>query len=283
MNTSAPAKSTHRDAILFYASGFKPGLHLALSSLISTGAQCRIVLFVSSDFSISPRFRAFVKRYGIEIVEHCDSNDGRPLFGHMLRYEYEAKWIERNIHQLDRVMHSDSYDVFFQADPFQDLVPHDRLLLVVEDFEIFMCDWNSQWIRECYGNDTWYEIKMHNIICTGIICGNADAYMRMIKVMIKRPEWKYCWMPSKDQPIFNNLLWTGVFAYHGFQFNYTNCFHGIFTMHWCQGKAPLRWDAKGLLVTPQGDVPFLLHQYNRYQEAIDKLTAECGMAPFPKV
>jgi hypothetical protein len=145
-------------------------------------------------------------------------------------------WLKQNVHELDRVMHSDSYDVFFQADPFQDLVPHDRLLLVVEDFAIYMCDWNSLWICECYGNDTWHEIRMHNIICTGIICGNADAYLRILKVMIKRPEWKHCWMPSKDQPIFNNLLWTGVFEYHGFRFNYTNYFNGIFTMHWCQGK-----------------------------------------------
>jgi hypothetical protein len=86
MNTSAPAKSTYRDAILFYATSFKPGLHLALSSLTSTGAQCRIVIFVSSDFSILPCFWAFLKCYGIEIVEHCDSNDGRPLFGHIISH-----------------------------------------------------------------------------------------------------------------------------------------------------------------------------------------------------
>jgi hypothetical protein len=200
----------------------------------------------------------------------------------MLRYEYEAAWIAANEDSVDRIMHSDSYDVFFQGDPFRDFVPYDHIRLVKEDQEIFMCDWNSQWIKECYDNDTWYEIRDHNVICTGIMMGNASQYLRLIRFFMKRPEWRRCWDNSKDQPIFNFLHWMGIFEAHDFVFSYTNCFHGVFTMHWCQGERPVKWTGENLLVTPRGDVPFLLHQYNRFQPAIDALTAKCGVKSFPQ-
>jgi hypothetical protein len=178
----------------------------------------------------------------------------------MLRYEYERDWLVRNEGTVDRIIHSDSYDVFFQGDPFRDFVPYDRILLVKEDLLILSCDWNSQWIQECYGRQTWFEIRSNNIICTGVICGNATQYLRLIKFMISRPEWDTCWDESKDQPIFNNLLWSGILEKQGFLFNFTDCYNGIFTMHWCQGSPQISLNEQNLVVTRKGDVPFLLHQ-----------------------
>jgi hypothetical protein len=105
----------------------------------------------------------------------------------------------------------------------------------------------------------------------------------MVKYMRIRPEWKECWDASQDQSIFNNLLWTGAFKVHGFEFLYTGCFDGIFTMHWCQGGEPLRFTEQNVLKTPNGDLPFILHQYDRYQEAIDVLTGQCKLPTFPHV
>jgi hypothetical protein len=221
-----------------------------------------------------------VAQFHVEIVAGCVTKDSRRLFGHMLRYEYEAEWLRQNSADVDRVIHSDSYDVFFQADPFRDFVPRDRILLVKEDLMIAECDWNSQWIQECYDKPTWFAIRNNNIICTGVICGSASEYLRMITFLISRPEWRRCWDESKDQPIFNNLHWSGVLRDQGFEFNYTNCFNGIFTMHWCQGDRPFRVNDQNLVITPLGDVPFLLHQYNRFQKIIDHLAAKCHMVPF---
>jgi hypothetical protein len=229
------------------------------------------------------RLPSLALKYAIEIVRSCKGREGVELFGHMLRYECEEQWIEQNLNSLDRVIHSDSYDVFFQGDPFQPSIPYDKLLLVQEDFAISQCDWNTQWIKECFGRETWYKIRDNNIICTGIIAGSASEYMRMAKYMRMRPEWRVCWDASQDQPILNHLLWTGAFAVHHFTFNFTGCFDGIFTMHWCQGERPLRFTPDNAMRTPNGDLPFVLHQYNRYQQAIDTLTQRCGMASFPHV
>jgi hypothetical protein len=203
----------------------------------------------------------------------------------MLRYECEARWIADNLPALDRVMHCDSYDVFFQGDPFQPIVPFDKILLVKEDMQILMCDWNSKWLMECYGKVVWEHIKQNNVICTGIIAGSASEYLRLVTYMRRRPEWRVCWDNSKDQPVLNYLLWTGAFALHGFNFTFTGCFNGIFTMHWCQGygSTSLNLNDRRSVVTPKGDVPFVLHQYNRYQQMIDYLLRQCGMNPFPKV
>jgi hypothetical protein len=181
-------------------------------------------------------------------------------------------------------MHCDSYDVFFQGDPFQPVVPFDKILLVKEDMQILMCDWNSKWLMECYGKAMWEHIKQSNVVCTGIIAGNASEYLRLVNYMRRRPEWRICWDSSKDQPIFNHLLWTGAFAFHGFNFTFTGCFSGIFTMHWCQGygSTALNLNAELSVVTPRGDVPFVLHQYNRDQQMIDYLLRQCSMNLFPK-
>jgi hypothetical protein len=268
---------------MFYATTYKPGLVLALYSLVSTGTNCRIILFVASDFSAKASFFEFAQRYAVEIVEHCDATSDLPPFGHMLRYEYEEMWLQENAQDVDRVIHCDSYDVFFQADPFQDVIPFDRLLLVREELLIAHCDWNSQWMKECYGRRVWEAIKDNNVICTGLIAGNAGEYRRLLSLMRARPEWQFCWDTSKDQPILNRLLWTGVFKENKFLFDYTDCHHGIFTMHWCQGDEPIQFNTQNLLATPQDDVPFLLHQYNRYQTAIDHLAEQCGIGSFPHV
>jgi hypothetical protein len=242
-------------------------------------------LIVSSDFRASSRFLDFADNQGIEIMEKCDGEDGLELFGHMVRYQCEAEWIEKHIRVLDRVMHSDSYDVFFQGDPFQAVIPRREILLVKENLRIADCDWNTQWIKECYGRKTWEQIKENNIVCTGIIAGGAREYLRLVQYMRSRSEWRVCWDTSKDQPIFNNLLWGGAFRVHGFKFAFTGCFEGIFTMHWCQGYGSTRLytNKENVVVTPKGDVPFVLHQYNRYQVVIDHLAAKCGMSPFPHV
>jgi hypothetical protein len=278
-----PITSTNRDAILFYATHWKPGLQLSLVSLLSTGTRCRIVLFVPGDFEANGVFMRLVKQFDIEIVRDCGIHKNFLPHGHLLRYECEEKWIAQNLHSLDRVMHSDSYDVFFQGDPFQPVIPHDKILLVKEDFAISQCDWNTQWIKECFGRATWNKIRDNNIICTGVIAGNASEYMRMVQYMRMRPEWTECWDDSQDQPILNNLLWTGAFAVHQFEFVYIGCFNGIFTMHWCQGAQELNFTGDNLLRTPNGDLPFLLHQYNRYQRVINALTEKCKMNSFPQV
>jgi hypothetical protein len=146
------------------------------------------------------------------------------------------------------------------------------------------CDWNSKWLIECYGRATWERIKPNNVICTGIIAGNAAEYVRLVNYMTQRPEWRVCWDASKDQTIFLHLLWTGAFELHGFSFTYTDCFNGIFTMHWCQGfgSTALNLNAQMAVVTPRGDVPFVLHQYNRYQQIINYLLPQCRMMPFQK-
>jgi hypothetical protein len=222
-------------------------------------------------------------RHRIELIENCDAKDGRPLVGHMLRYEYESTWLRAHIHDVDRVMHCDSYDVFFQGDPFQNVVPYDRLLLIKEHLLIGSCDWNSNWLKRCYGNDTWYLIREYNVICTGLISGNAEEYLRLITLLMEQPQWNTCWENSKDQPIFNYLHWMGIFEAQGFQFEYTDCWNGIFTMHWCQEQKQIIFTEDNLLTTPRGDVPFILHQYNRYQKVINNLAKKCNLAPWAQM
>ena len=38
----------------------------------------------------------------------------------MTRYYYYHQWLSKHINEVDRVLHSDTFDVFFQSDPFRE-------------------------------------------------------------------------------------------------------------------------------------------------------------------
>ena len=86
-----------------------------------TGSRCRIILFLDSKKSIEPHYLRFFKTCEIEPV-YVNNQNNTVLIGgsKMTRYYYYHQWLSKHIDEVDRVLHSDTFDVFFQSDPFKD-------------------------------------------------------------------------------------------------------------------------------------------------------------------
>jgi hypothetical protein len=116
----------------------------------------------------------------------------------MYRFQCELKWLEANADSVDRVLHSDAFDVFFQGDPFASHISFDSLKLVVEPHCIRSCGWNLAWVKQCYGEQGMHDLEHSFIICGGSIGGSAAQYIKLLRLMQTQKEWRDCWGASLD-------------------------------------------------------------------------------------
>lgn len=116
-----PPSSTRRDVVLAAALNKLKRVETFLRTLRMTGSRCRVILFLDNQQTIEPHFLRFFKSCDIEPV-YIDNNNNSVLIGgaKMTRYYYYQQWLSMHIDEVDRVLHSDTFDVLFQADPFRD-------------------------------------------------------------------------------------------------------------------------------------------------------------------
>ena len=123
-----PPSSTRRDVVLAAALNKLKRVETFLRTLRMTGSQCRIILFLDNKNTIEPHFLRFFKTCDIEPVYVNNSNNSILIGGaKMTRYYYYQQWLSLHINEVDRILHTDTFDVIFQSDPFRDdMLPINR-------------------------------------------------------------------------------------------------------------------------------------------------------------
>ena len=283
--TNLPVKSRHssKDDIVFFAATATvlPPLKLAIRSLRSTGAQSRIILFTDINFNPSIEDADFLKQSHVEVERKLVSSyDNKTMAPHMERFLCEYEWLQDNINKthIGKVFHSDAYDVFFQRDPFEESVtPSDQLVFVIEPHPIRSCGWNLNWFKKCYGDREFEIYKNEFIICSGTIAGSAIEYLSLLKLMINLPEWERCYGESMDQPILNRLVWSGRLKTRKINYRFTGCNGGFLTVQWCVVNQLVNINDKGQILSPSGQPPAYIHQYNRIDKLEKYLYKSCHM------
>jgi hypothetical protein len=270
--------STSRDVIFLYGTSFHSGLELALRSLNATGCRARVVLFMAPSFSISLKSTNLLKSLNVEAIPNCGARPPqRRVVPHMVRFHYEYDWLVNHTGQIDRVLHSDAYDIFFQSDPFIDVIKFDYLSFVVEPHFIRGCGWNLSWFQQCFGSIV-DDFKKNFIICSSSIGGNATFYQCLVGLMLNTSQWESCYHESKDQPILNYLVWSGQVKAAGIKYRFTGCDGGMMTLQWCVLNYEVKFNDKGQVLSPSNTVPAYLHQYPRLQSLKAYLYSTCGMS-----
>lgn len=271
-------KSSKRDVIFLFGTGFTKGLELALLSLQSTGCRARVVFLTVPEFSVPSDKQSLFESMNIEIYDKCvEKTPGQRLVPHMIRFQYEHEWLVEHAGEVDRVLHTDAYDVFFQRDPFDDVIRKDRLTFVVEPHFIRGCGWNLNWFSSCFGQEVTEKYRDNFIICSGSIGGNAEFYRTLTKMMIELEQWRTCYTASRDQPILNYLVWSGKVKEAGIEYQFTGCDGGFMTLQWCIVNKHVRFNEYGQIISPADTVPAYLHQYPRLEEIRDHLYKACGI------
>ena len=52
-----------------------------------------------------------------------------------------------------------------------------------ESKPILKCGWNSEWIKDCFGESMLNSVGKNGIICSGVSVGSRDSVMEYTKTM----------------------------------------------------------------------------------------------------
>jgi hypothetical protein len=165
--------------------------------------------------------------------------------------------------RFDQVMLSDTRDVFFQRDPF-DFPLGEALCCFREDSSrtIGTCPFNSQWIREAFGNSALEELRDHPILCAGTTMGSTSIVKKYVDAMVDQLGKLRRLAGGVDQGVHNYLIQTGRFAPVAY---FDNAGGPIMTLGY-KSAASLRRDDQHRVLTDSGDLAHTLHQFDRHPE-----------------
>lgn len=273
--------SSKRDVLMLAADSYSSGLEIAIKTLRSTGCQAKIIIFASPLFFFPDDVKPIFDQLDILLINNCSEKKGRKYVPHMIRFEYELEWLTSHISEVDRVFHSDAFDVLFQKDPFSPEIKTDRLLFVLEPHCIRSCGWNLAWINRCYNESVLNFMRHQYIICSGSIIGGAKPYLELLKLLVSQPEWTSCYDKSLDQAIMNVIVWTGKVKEAGIKYDLTGCNGNFLTLQWCMLDQHIPINDKDQITSLVGTVPAFLHQYNRLEWLTRKFYQKCKVFPIP--
>jgi hypothetical protein len=257
-----------------------------LSSLRSTGYSGDIVLFHSN---IALRTIRRLRRMGVmafpfvssfphldpslakHVTKWADEKRVRTLsifcFRHLLAYCYLKEFAEK----YQYVMLSDIRDVIFQKDPF-DFPINEKLCCFKERESISLRQhhMNAWWMELAFGRSTLERLGDNPIVCAGVTIGPTnlmtDYLERMIDLFIRAPgNWEAGVL--MDQAVHNYLVYNGLLPEMAVYGNDTG---PVFTVGM---EERISINQSGVIVNKRGDVPNIVHQYDRHWEVAKRF---CG-------
>ena len=123
------------------------------------------------------------------------------------RYFIAKEILEEYFQDVELVLLSDSRDVFFQGNPFENL--EGNLASGLEDEKIRQSSYNSNWINHFYGKVGLDQIEDRLIICSGVTIGKRNAMLDYLDGMcdeISKFLLKCAFMPGLDQGLHNWII-----------------------------------------------------------------------------
>ena len=276
--------STKRDVILASALTQFKKVEYFLRTLRTTGSKARVILFIDNREIISDEWLMLFTHCSIEPVFIEQTNDVVKSAPKLSRYYFEHEWLKDHINEVDRVLHTDTFDVIFQSDPFIDAIKADKLYFTMEPVNLRRSMWTDSWVRQCYGNEFSEKYRNEPVSCSGVTIGGAKVFLSYLETLLGTPKWKTCFGHSLDQAHHNALMYTGEFASKGINISGYGCDSPFLTMHFCCKKYHCFVDDDGIVHGNSTDtIPVLVHQYNRWKNLTNRNPTICPKYKLPKI
>jgi hypothetical protein len=214
----------------------------------------------------------------------------------MKRFEYYLEFLLRSDSRrsCSSVMFTDTYDVFFQGDPFAAPAHAAVLTFAAESKNIGDDIWNAQWIYNCYGLESLASLHNKTIANAGVTFGPYSSIVAYTGHLLDEFEsrsffernhpgidgkglFRYggfistdsvhsCWT---DQGFLNYLLHV-IYAHSDMHVSFPSNFDSaVFTVGHNRPGVDFRWEDNVLLrlhSNGTSDIPAVVHQLNRFPE-----------------
>ncbi|KAK8882341.1 hypothetical protein M9Y10_044983 [Tritrichomonas musculus] len=261
-----PPTSTRRDVVLAAALTQLKRVEYFLRTLRTTGTKARIILFLDNEKTATIEWRKFFTACDIEPVFISNPDPVVQSAPKLSRYYYYQEWLSKHIDEVDRVLHTDTFDVIFQSDPFIPIITTDSLYFTFEPVTLKSSFWTEQWITQCYGKSITKKYGNRAVSCSGVTAGGAQPFLKYLNILLSTPKWVTCFGHSLDQAHHNYLLYNGDFEKAGLNISSFDCNSPYLTMHFCCKRAKCSWMGEGYVYGNNSNLaPVLVHQYNRWK------------------
>jgi len=260
------------------------GVDILLSSIQALNdEEIRVYLFYSG--SHKHRFDKYASFLTLVPVNSDSWSDSVPnMRVNVQRWFLYRNYIERNIHMFnsdDAFFHCDSVDVVFQKNIFDEIQAQDSILFFTEcsEFTFINESFNRHWmihLHNDFRDPLVQNIKNNNIVCTGTIYfGNLSLFIEFLSAFtsyelicmsnnnIFRKNRHDKMGDVNDQGAINSLVYN--YPQPSYTFIKNETLDLIFTMAMLPlAKQQHKIEIVDDVVTVDGKVPCVLHQYNRY-------------------
>jgi len=268
------AAAEARQLVLGAAVGFRVDqVRVFVESLRDTGYGGDVVMLVGY-FQL--RLKAYRRRHGVTPVSSWST---RKLHGpiHAYRFERFADIAAARAGRYDQILVSDVRDVAFQAHPFAGITaPGCHFFLEGAGLTIGEERVNRHWAHTFLSPDEAERIGHHRISCCGVVLGGAGAmadylrrmagYLHALSLRLRRE--------GGADTVFHNRMAHLTHEVDGVIVE--NNVH-VATMG-LEPDATYRVDADGRVRTAAGQMPAILHQYDRLPTIRPAIEARFGLA-----
>lgn len=187
-------------------------------------------------------------------------NTDKEIITKTLRYLMYKAYLQKNIDQYNHVLISDIRDVVFQDNPFKYPLENGLSTFLEDNSQTIKTNfYNSQWIREGFGQKTLDLIGHNTISCSGVSFGTPKAIIDYVDVMtpfIEELNGKNC----RDQGIHNYIIYSN-------KLNKVNLIKDdssfTSTISTFKDMQKLSYNDKGQVMNLKGEVCPIVHQYDR--------------------
>jgi len=257
-------RTGYNDEIVLFHQGMETA---ALSVLRKAGVTLMPLRNLRGMFR-SPTTRRWVDWFSQKYYQHKWPfyKEGWPhlLSAAKQRYLLYHGYLRAMGHRYERVLLTDTRDVFFQADPFAS-APGEDLVFFEESHPISHGGLNSVWMICHLGRETLARLSSKMTICSGTVLGKPKAISFYLERFITLMRTADCLSSSTgDQAIHNAVVYEGL---EDFPFSIRIAQNGtgpVYTLSRYLQASQIRQSNEGQVLDENGRVVPILHQYDRH-------------------
>ncbi len=184
-----------------------------------------------------------------------------------LRYFLYNAYLRAYRNTYQNVFIGDCRDLVFQKQPFDDFMLEGLHCFAEDNSQsIGSNQFNSQWIREAFGEEVLNQIANKPIICSGTTYGNIESmvdYTNLMIEQIKRVKDRGC----KDQGIHNYLIHTGKISDVSIHSDDSG---SVSTLSTFKAYDKIKLNQEMNVLDLNGSVIPIVHQYDRHWKLLWK-------------
>lgn len=264
--------STKRDLAITSVLYRERNLALNLLSIRQSGCEATIVVLCDKTSIFSPKTKFMINELNVIVVQ---SNVQKYIKIHsdMTRTYFVVNYVKKNRGKYDRVFFFDSYDVFFETDPFQ-FFTEKKVYLFQESLVTINEDgFDRQWIVDCYGEKALEIVGDKLFVCAGTVgSGSIEEFIKLYTILDAENKWKVC---RVDQGPLNYLLYSGKFKAKNLSYHVFNHTGPVLTLNLAI-KIFVNIDGYLFVHNALNQTPAVLHQTKNFKNIQSSLYKRCN-------